>query len=283
MPQYQVALSFAGEQRPYVERVARALQSRGVTLFYDRFEKATLWGKDGVEFFEQVFSTDAACVVMFISAEYVAKPWTTHERRSALGRALHERGGYVLPVRFDGTPVPGVPHTMMYENASDHSPEALAALICQKMGLEPGSSKASAVSPPHMASLSGEAAFDYSSFNGRYMIGDGTLAFETAWSKASDTSIYILDDPPTINGVAIAKAVGHMSEITDAAALDYSSRVRTAHLGGVAVLRNTNGFYAAVQIVAIKDDTRGADRDELRFRYAIQRDGSASFQEFTDV
>jgi hypothetical protein len=47
MPAYQVALSFAGEQRDYVEAVSRFLRARGIAVFYDRFEAVTLWGKDG--------------------------------------------------------------------------------------------------------------------------------------------------------------------------------------------------------------------------------------------
>ena len=54
IPSYQVALSFAGDQRKYVEAVARALQARGITVFYDQFESVTIWGKDGVEFFHQL-------------------------------------------------------------------------------------------------------------------------------------------------------------------------------------------------------------------------------------
>ena len=46
MPKYHVALSFAGEDRPYVEKVATALQAEGVDVFYDMFEEADLWGKD---------------------------------------------------------------------------------------------------------------------------------------------------------------------------------------------------------------------------------------------
>ena len=49
------------------------------------------------------------------------------------------------------------------------------------------------------------------------------------------------------------------------------------------MLLNTRGFYAAVHLLGIKDDNRGDDRDELRFRYAIQSDGSGSFEEFVDM
>ena len=43
---YDVALSFAGEDRAYVEEVAQTLRTLGVSVFYDKFEEAELWGKD---------------------------------------------------------------------------------------------------------------------------------------------------------------------------------------------------------------------------------------------
>lgn len=39
---YEVVLSFAGEDREYVERVADILRTNDVSLFYDNFEEATL-------------------------------------------------------------------------------------------------------------------------------------------------------------------------------------------------------------------------------------------------
>ena len=71
--QYQVALSFAGEQRDYVDRVARNLRARGIDLFYDGFEAVSLWGRNGTETFQEVFEKRSAYVVMFISKEYVEK------------------------------------------------------------------------------------------------------------------------------------------------------------------------------------------------------------------
>lgn len=43
---YDVALSFVGENREYVEEVATFLKSYGVKVFYDKFEQADLWGKN---------------------------------------------------------------------------------------------------------------------------------------------------------------------------------------------------------------------------------------------
>lgn len=40
--QYDVALSFAGEQREYAQAIAHKLKANGVSVFYDDFEKADL-------------------------------------------------------------------------------------------------------------------------------------------------------------------------------------------------------------------------------------------------
>jgi len=46
---YDVALSYAGAQREYVEQVAAALKGQGVSCFYDNDEQVSLWGKRLVE------------------------------------------------------------------------------------------------------------------------------------------------------------------------------------------------------------------------------------------
>ena len=123
----------------------------------------------------------------------------------------------------------------------------------------------------------GEVVFDYSNYNGRYIIGSRHLEFETKWTKASKMSIHVYNDPPTINGVALVSGFTSIPQVLNAAGLDFTSRTRTLSLGQIVVLRNTEGFYAALQVLAIKDDKRGDSHDELRFRYAIQSDGSDSF------
>ncbi|MCS1412145.1 MAG: hypothetical protein M2R45_05349 [Verrucomicrobia subdivision 3 bacterium] len=280
---YQVALSFAGEQRDYVEKVARHLQSRSIPLFYDGFEKVRLWGRSGSEDFHEVFAKQSTYVVMFISKAYVEKAWPRHEKRSALSRMSQEQGEYIIPVRFDDTPVPGLPEDVIYEWANDYTPEELATMIAKKLGIRPFDGKASQVPPPSMTSLTGEITFDYSSHNGRYIIGSGMLEFETKWTKASNTCIHVYNDPPSLHGVALAKGCALISQVLNAASLDYTSRSRCPSVGQIVVLRNTEGFYAAVHVLEIKDDSRGDDRDELRFRYAIQPDSSDSFAQFVDV
>lgn len=44
-PDYDIALSFAGEDREYVDIVANTLHQLGVKVFYDKYEEADLWGR----------------------------------------------------------------------------------------------------------------------------------------------------------------------------------------------------------------------------------------------
>ena len=194
-----------------------------------------------------------------------------------------EEREYVLPVRFDDTPVPGLPEDLIYLEANQFTPTELSVMITEKLGVRPFEGKASDVPPPMMTSQTGEVSFDYSSYNGRYVIGTDVLQFETVWSKASNSSIHVYNDPPTINGVALCRCLDSISQVHNAERLDYTSRTRTPILGDIVVLRNTKGFYAAVHVLGIKDDSRGDNMDEVRFRYAIQSDGSDGFAEFKGI
>ena len=112
--EYDVALSFAGEQREYVEEVAKDLKSRGILVFYDDYERGALWGKDLYAHLSDVYYRMCRYCIIFVSAEYAAKVWPNLERRSAQSRALKEKQEYILPARFDGTEIPGLLDTVGY-------------------------------------------------------------------------------------------------------------------------------------------------------------------------
>jgi hypothetical protein len=214
---------------------------------------------------------------MFISSDYVTKAWTRQERRSAISRQMKTEAEYILPVRFDYTEVSGLPDTMQFLLAERYTPAALAVEIARKVGVAPTAGKASDVPPPLSSAMSGEVTFDFGAFNGRYVIGDGATSFETCWSKANSTSIHLMNDPPSINGVAIAKGATEFEQISDASSYDFTSRARTVKTGEIAVLRNVEGFYAAIQVLQVDDDSRGAPSDALTMRYRILPDGERDF------
>ena len=148
---WDVALSFAGAQRDYVDQVAQALTASGVRCFYDADEEINLWGKYLAEELPAIYGEQAAAVVIFVSADYAARDWTRHERRAALGRAIRERREYVLPARFDDTPLPGLLPDVSYVDLRGRTPQQFAAMISAKLGslgISPSSSPGEAGGGP---------------------------------------------------------------------------------------------------------------------------------------
>ncbi|MBA2619492.1 MAG: TIR domain-containing protein [Rubrobacter sp.] len=275
--QYDVALSFAGEDREYVRSIAENLKTKGVGVFYDDFEKVALWGENLTERFVDIYMKRARHAVLFISEHYRDKVWSRLERRAALARALTEDQAYILPARFDDTEITGLLPTVAYIDLRRLSPAEFSVMICEKIGHDLSQTKANLLPPPQSRTPTGTATFDYSNFDGRFCIGADVCLFETMWSKAGDTSIHCCNDPQSIKGVALAPRSAELLDITDASTLDYTSRCRTPEEGRIVILQNSNSFFAALHILDIKDDTRSDDRDELTFRYWILTDGSEDF------
>jgi len=144
--QYEIALSFAGEQRDYVERVAELLRENQISVFYDRFEEAQLWGRNLYDHLQEVYREKSKFTVIFCSQDYAKKLWTDHERQSAQERAFRENEAYILPAKFDDTEIPGIPSTVGYVDLRSRTPEQLYELIAEKLNKTAGQSNQSGTS-----------------------------------------------------------------------------------------------------------------------------------------
>ncbi|MCY3827148.1 MAG: TIR domain-containing protein [Candidatus Dadabacteria bacterium] len=134
---YDVALSFAGEDRDFAEAVATMLRSQDVEVFYDEFNAAELWGKDLPVEFRKKYSTDSRYCIIVLSDYYLKKVWTIWELRNAIEKSIQEKGEeYILPVRLDGFSgeVPGLLDTIGYVSAKSTEPEKVVDLFLQKIG-----------------------------------------------------------------------------------------------------------------------------------------------------
>ncbi|MBQ4819164.1 TIR domain-containing protein [Aquimarina sp. MMG016] len=130
---FDIALSFAGEQREYVDQVANILNQKGISTFYDKFEEANLWGKNLYDYLSDVYMNQARYTIMFISKDYSKKLWTNHERQSMQARAFQESSEYVLPAKFDDTEIAGVLPTTGYISLQDKTPEEFVFIIEKKL------------------------------------------------------------------------------------------------------------------------------------------------------
>ena len=131
--EYDVALSFAGEDRQYAEALASLLKSDKYSVFYDEYEQATLWGKNIYEHLSSIYKDKARYCVMFLSQHYAQKLWPNHERRSAQARAFEENQEYILPIRLDDTEIPGVLSTVGYLDLRSMSIEEIYKILVNKL------------------------------------------------------------------------------------------------------------------------------------------------------
>lgn len=131
---YDVAFSFAGEQRGYVKDVYDYLTLKGVKVFYDQDEAvdAETWGQNLVDYFNDIFRHKAKFCIVFISQEYANKIWTNYERQVIQARGLVDQG-YILPARFDGTKLAGEIETTKYVNLAHLTPEDFGNIILRKI------------------------------------------------------------------------------------------------------------------------------------------------------
>lgn len=132
---YDLAVSFAGEHREYVEATVRACQQRGLRVFYDRDKGNEWWGGNFIRQQRSIYSSQTRYFVPFLSRQYLAKPIPMDEFSSAMMTAVSKGDDYILPVLMDDVAVPAEllhPH-IHYLSASDHTPEGLADQLAQRV------------------------------------------------------------------------------------------------------------------------------------------------------
>lgn len=140
--EYEVALSFASEQRDYVQEVSHHLSKLGIQHFYDKNEMVELWGTYLISKLDSIYFEKSKYFVPFISKEYKQKKWTKLESNIAIDRNMETISSdiepYILPVIFDETRIPGISNNIGYISAREYSPKQIANFLYEKVkGVKP--------------------------------------------------------------------------------------------------------------------------------------------------
>lgn len=130
---YDISLSFAEEDREFVQCVHEQLKQKGLKVYYYNDQQAGLLGKNLYKHLDNVFRKKSRYCAIFISKHYERKYWTQYELRAALSRALTENREYILPVRIDDTKIQGIEDSVVYFPADKKDCKELAAAIVQKV------------------------------------------------------------------------------------------------------------------------------------------------------
>jgi len=135
--QFDVALSFPGEAREYVEQVAQHLERlMGPDhYFYDRNYTAQLARPSLDTFLQAIYRDRSRMVVVFSGSDYQLKDWCGIEFRAVreiINAREHDR---IMFVRMDDGEVEGIFGHDGYVDARQHNPAEIAAFIEERVGL----------------------------------------------------------------------------------------------------------------------------------------------------
>lgn len=174
--EYDVALSFAGEDRDFVEECAEILRSLNINVFYDNYEKANLLGKDLYLYLGDIYQNRAHFAVVFVSKYYKQKRWTKHELKYITARLFEQDEEYLLPIKLDETELQQIPKTTGY--LTGDTPQKVAITIAKKLNadlnIELMLSKLKSYLPNYKITIKGkDVVFDCNeeNFNNKYPLG----------------------------------------------------------------------------------------------------------------
>lgn len=133
---FKIALSFPGEHREFVKRVADLLARSvgGQRVLYDHYYEAEFARPDLDTYLQRLYHDESELIAVFLCSEYEAKEWCGLEWR-AVRDLIRRRASAIMPLRFDDTAIPGLFSIDGYASIDGRSPEDIAALILQRMGV----------------------------------------------------------------------------------------------------------------------------------------------------
>ena len=138
--QFQVALSFPGEHRNYVARVATELDRHlgANACFYDEFYEAQLARPNLDVLLQGVYGDRSELVVAFVCAEYDEKLWCGIEWRKIRERVETRDDIEVMYARLGDGKVAGMTALDGYLDARTRAPEDVARSIIDRLAVAQG-------------------------------------------------------------------------------------------------------------------------------------------------
>jgi len=134
---YDIALSFAGEDRVYAEHLRDALEDLGHAVFYDHAEQHRILGEDVEAYLGPIYASGSRYVVAVLGELYGRKRWTLfetgqYENRMEKGEVLPIWSNAVPPSPFDPSRTRGA---LDYDPAGDLRAQARshAEVIARKL------------------------------------------------------------------------------------------------------------------------------------------------------
>src|ERR1017187_4416684 len=133
---FRVALSFPGEHRPRVEKIAEALAGdlTRERVLYDRWYAAEFARPNLNIHLADLYHDHSDLIAVFLCKEYKEKEWCGLELRAVLDLIKRRQDDRLMLLRLDDADIPGLYSTDGYLDIRTMSDEAVAAAILKRLG-----------------------------------------------------------------------------------------------------------------------------------------------------
>lgn len=130
---FDIAVSYASEQRDYVKRFVEFMRKKRLKVYFDVNEQTRMLGTLLHEELPHIYSQESLIRVIFLSEEYTNKPFTKLESEIILAENVFDKNKmYVF--KFSDVSLPGLNRNMVYASIKDYpEPESFAALVYSSM------------------------------------------------------------------------------------------------------------------------------------------------------
>jgi hypothetical protein len=130
---WDVAVSFAGENRDLAKEFRDICKEKGIEVFYDFDQQAMLWGKDLSKVLTDVYRNEALFMVIIISKDYPEKDWTNFEFVNGKDAEKERSLEYLLPIRIDDTHVVGLKESIGIIDLRKQDMASIVDVLSQKI------------------------------------------------------------------------------------------------------------------------------------------------------
>lgn len=152
MHKYDLALSYASEQKDYVSSVYKLLKLKGLSVYFAPAYQEELTGIDMTEEFYSIFHDQCLFIAAFVSNEYLQKKRPMAEAAIGQMRSREEKRNCLIPVYWGDTRLPDFDPDINFLSA-DKPAEMVAHYLAEAVRIYTQKAAAASASDPQLDPL----------------------------------------------------------------------------------------------------------------------------------
>ncbi|MFT6910588.1 MAG: hypothetical protein ACJAS1_007320, partial [Oleiphilaceae bacterium] len=132
---FEIALSFPGEKRTYVENVVKNLLKTlyKEEVFYDNHFKSQISQPNADTILQNVYRHNSKLIVVFLCSEYAEKDWCGLECRAIRDIIKTQNSQKVMLIKFDQEEIEGFFSIDGHIDANTHTEDQVSKLILERL------------------------------------------------------------------------------------------------------------------------------------------------------